>query len=397
MFYLTVFLIFTVMVALALALILILLFCRLISKIKRMNHPLQLILIKKAALFAAIIITINIVLIIGSHLTASTPKITDNNGKTPKNSITELERIELNGRKQWISLRGHDKNNPVLLFLAGGPGGSQLAAVRYELSELEKHFVVVNWDQPGSAKSYNAEKINKITRDTYIEDGHALTEYLKNRFSQDKIFLLGESWGSALGIFLVDKYPQDYHAFIGTGQMIDFAETERIDYRMAMEIAESKGDSVVVKKLKSLGEPPYYGKSMVWKSGLYLNYLTKYMTSNPEIHNSGYDTIRDVGSPEYGLLDKINYFRGIVNTFNNVYQQLYDIDLRKDYTKLEIPVYFFLGRHDVNAPTKLVEKYAELLDAPKKEIIWFEHSGHNPWINEAEKFAQEVVSCFLEN
>lgn len=80
-----------------------------------------------------------------------------------------------------------------------------MAAVRHELEELEKHFVVVNWDQPGSGKSYYAEKTKDITVQTYIQDGYALTEYLKDRFSLDKIYLLGESWGSALGIFLVDK------------------------------------------------------------------------------------------------------------------------------------------------------------------------------------------------
>ena len=87
-----------------------------------------------------------------------------------------------------------------------------MAAVRHELAELEKHFVVVGWDQPGSGKSYYAEKTANITVDTYVQDGHALTEYLKERFSQEKIYLVGESWGSALGIFLAYKYPQSYHA-----------------------------------------------------------------------------------------------------------------------------------------------------------------------------------------
>ena len=108
--------------------------------------------------------------------------ITDANGKPHENSVAELIRLNLNGRKQWISIRGEDKNNPVLLFLAGGPGGTQMASVRHELAELEKHFVVVNWDQPGSGKSYYAERIKKITVDTYIQDGYALTQYLKERF-----------------------------------------------------------------------------------------------------------------------------------------------------------------------------------------------------------------------
>jgi len=130
---------------------------------------------------------LNVGLISFSQFTASTPQIVDENGSTPKNRIAELRKIELNGRKQWISLRGWDKNAPVLLFLAGGPGGTQMAAVRHELAELEKHFVVVNWDQPGSGKSYYAERTKNIAPQTYIEDGYALTENLKERFSQEKI------------------------------------------------------------------------------------------------------------------------------------------------------------------------------------------------------------------
>jgi pimeloyl-ACP methyl ester carboxylesterase len=143
--------------------------------------------------------------------------------------------------------------------------------------------------------------------------------------------------------------------------------------------------------------PPYYGKDVTWKSAVYLNYLSRYMANHPGIQNPGYNTFRDVGSQEYGLLDKINYFRGIINTFNHVYQQLYTIDLRKDYAKLDVPVYFFMGRYDINAPTVLVEEYGRILDAPEKGIVWFEHSGHSPWINERDKFVREVISCFLED
>lgn len=366
-----------------------------IANYRKKNYSNQIIRLKKTVLFFLVVVMVNAGLIIISQLTAHTPKIVDANGNTPANSIAELRELELNGRKQWISLRGWDKNAPVLLFLAGGPGGTQMAAVRHELSQLEKHFVVVNWDQPGSGKSYNATNTQNITVQTYIQDGYTLTEYLKERFSQEKIYLIGESWGSALGIFLVHKYPESYHALIGTGQMVNFAETERMDYAKAMEIAEINHDTALLEKLKANGEPPYYGEDVTWKSAVYLNYLNNYMASNPSIHNPGYNTLRDIGSSEYGLLDKINYIRGIINTFGHVYPQLYDIDLRTDYTRLGVPVYFFLGRYDINAPTVLAEEYEQVLNAPDKGIVWFEHSGHSPWINEREKFVEEVTRCFL--
>jgi pimeloyl-ACP methyl ester carboxylesterase len=367
-----------------------------IALIRKKENPRQLMRLKNAIIVFSIAMVLTTGLITYSQHTASTPPIVDENGNIPQNSIAELKRVELNGRKQWISIRGWDKAAPVLLFLAGGPGGTQMAAVRQELAELEKHFIVVNWDQPGSGKSYYTEKIKDITVQTYIQDGYALTEYLKERFLQEKIYLLGESWGSALGIFLIDMYPDSYHGFIGTGQMVDFAETERMDYAKALEIAKSKGDTELIERLIANGEPPYYGKDVTWRSAVYLNYLSAYMAGNPEIHNPNYNTFRDIGSSEYGLLDKINFFRGIVNTYNHVYQQLYSIDLRKNYTKLDVPVYFFLGRHDVNAPTVLAVEYMQILKAPDKGIVWFEHSGHSPWINERDKFVKEVLSCFME-
>ena len=391
-----IFLIFTVLFVAAFVWILLLSAYCIISRIRKKASPKQHFRLKRTAIFSAAVMVLNLGLVTLSQLTASTPRIVDENGNTPEGSIAELKRLELNGRKQWISLRGRDKNAPVLLFLAGGPGGTQMAAVRHELAEMEKHFVIVNWDQPGSGKSYYAEKTKNITVETYIQDGFALTEYLKERFSQKKIYLMGESWGSALGIFLIHKYPGSYHAFIGTGQMVDFAETERMDYAKALEIAQSKGDTALIKRLMANGTPPYYGKDVTWKSAAYLNYLSAYMANNPEIHNPGYNTLRDIGSPEYGMLDKINFFRGIINTYNHVYQQLYTIDMRKDYAKLNVPVYFFLGRHDVNAPVVLAEEYMNVLDAPDKGIVWFEHSGHSPWINETAKFVREVLSCFLE-
>lgn len=392
-----IFLILTALSGIAFVGILIFGICHLIAALRKKTNSKQILRIKKTAIFFAVVMVLNIILVSISQFTALSPRIVDENGDTPKNSIVELTDVTLNGHKQWISMRGWDKNKPVLLFLAGGPGGTQMSAVRHELSELEKYFVVVNWDQPGSGKSYYAEKTENITAATYIKDGYALTQYLKERFSQEKIYLVGESWGSALGIFLIGRYPNDYHGFIGTGQMIDFAETERLDYTKAMEIAKSKGDYALVNQLEANGAPPYYGKDVTWKSAAYINYLSNYMASNPEIYNPGYNTFRDITSSEYGILDKINYARGVINTFNQVYQQLYNIDMRADFKKLSVPVYFFLGRYDINAPTSLVEEYIEVLDAPHKEIVWFEHSEHSPWINERDKFVQEVLSCFSVN
>lgn len=340
-------------------------------------------------LLASIIIMVAYICI--TQFTVYTPKIKDSNGKEAQGGIAELRKVNLNGHNEWISIRGENKNAPVLLFLAGGPGGTQMATVRNELSELEKHFVVVNWDQFGSCKSYNFMKEKDITVNTYIEDGTVLTKYLKEQFNKEKVYLIGESWGSALGIFLINKKPEYYAGFIGTGQMVNFKKAEEIGYDKAMEIAKEKGDNKTVNKLIKLGKPPYKDAA---NSQTYIQYLSDYMTADHNITNRGYHTFRDMFAPEYGVLDSVNYLIALANTFNVVYPQLYNIDLRNDYNKLKVPVYFFLGRHDINAPIDIAEDYYNKLEAPKKKLIWFEHSGHSPWRNEADLFVKNTLEIF---
>lgn len=344
---------------------------------------------KKALGLALICALIAFKLLLLSQALVATPNIEGDK------AISELIQVELNGRKEWISLRGKDASKPVLLFLAGGPGGSQLGAVRRHLAPLEDAFVLVNWEQAGSGKSYDAADIDTLSPQTYIDDGLALTNYLKKRFNKDKIYLMGESWGSALGIFLLDQAPDSYHAFIGTGQMVDFEETERICFDKAMDLALARNDTKQIDALKDLGKPPYKEGNVAMKSATYLQYLSQTMAENPMITNAGYETWADLASKEYGIMDQVNFFRGIITTFSQVYPQLYDIDLRESYRQVQVPVYFFIGRHDLNAPPSLAKDYYKQVQAPEKDFIWFEHSGHTPWINEPQRFCEETIAKFL--
>ncbi len=167
---------------------------------------------------------------------ATTPPITDAQGNVVPGSIATLEKVQLGDSEQWVSIRGVDEDNPVLLFLAGGPGGSQLTTARYALSGLEDHFVVVNWEQPGAGKSFSAVDRSTLTPEDYVLYGHELVEHLRHRFDEDKIYVLGESWGSALGVMLVQRYPELFHAFAGAAQMVDFLETDLFCYDFAIEL-----------------------------------------------------------------------------------------------------------------------------------------------------------------
>jgi len=305
--------------------------------------------------------------VILSQKYAATPPISGTN------SVASLEKVELGGTQQWITIRGQDSSKPVLLYLGiGGPGAGGFPANNMTLRPLEEHFVVVNWDQPGTGKSYYAAPFSNLTVDKYIADAHQLTGMLRSRFHQEKIYVLGLSWGTILGTKLVQQYPEDYYAYIGNGQMVNTLENDRLGYNLALQLAIERGDARLAKRLKGYGEPPYTGPGMALKYAAYNNVLFDYMGS------SSLQTVLLLApqlSREYGLLDKINFGRGLLNTFPAVYPQLRDLDFTTQAAELRVPVYFLAGRQDVNAMASLVERYFYVLQAPYKELIWLE-SGH---------------------
>ncbi|HEY9629528.1 MAG TPA: alpha/beta hydrolase [Coleofasciculaceae cyanobacterium] len=343
-------------------------------------------------------VAIALLAIVASQLFASTPPILDAIGKPLPHSIAVLETVQLGGSEEWITIRGKDSRNPVLLFLAGGPGGSQLVLEQRALPGLEDHFVVVNWDQPGAGKSFNAIDHAKLTPDRYINDTHELVLHLCQRFGKEKIYLSGQSWGSALGIMVVQRYPGLFHAFIGTGQVVAFLENELIRYDLALHLAQERGDQQQVERLKQQGSPPYYGNDVLPKMLTYLNDLNKYRNEhqNSAIAKPKSNILFDLlTSSEYGLYDKVNLSRGELQTVGVVFPQLWGVDFRKQATRLKVPVYFLIGRHDATTSPKLTEEYFNLLTAPHKELIWFEHSGHGPWMNESAKFIDVMVNRVL--
>jgi len=304
---------------------------------------------------------------------AATPPITDSQGKLLPNSIASLESVNLNGSEQWFTIRGKNVNNPILLYLGmGGPGGGGFAT-RSIFTPLEEHFVIVSWDEPGTGKSYNAVPIRSLTPQRFVEDAHALTQYLRERFHQDKIFVYGVSWTSILGIWLVQKYPQDYYAYIGNGQMVNTTQNDVMGYELALKYSSERGDTATVDTLRRNGPPPYVGEGMVMKYLAYLDVLNDYMNA------PRYAVIVPLipfFAPEYGLIDKVNHTRGLVESFEAVYPQLRDLDFMAQANRLDVPVYLFAGRNDVNAMSSLVESYYNVLQAPHKELIWLEDTGH---------------------
>jgi len=200
-------------------------------------------------------ITIVAVLLLIASCTHA-PKLYDQEGNKLDLAINRAEWVPINGTRQRIYLAGTRKDNPILLWLDGGPGGSELAWVRTYLGALHEHFTIVCWDQRGTAASYRAGKQGLGVED-FTEDVIALSEYLAQTFGQKKIFLLGHSWGGFLGSLAAQKRPDLYHALIAAHPHVNSTENDTIGYHMILEGAKARGDEKTVKKLISIGEPPY--------------------------------------------------------------------------------------------------------------------------------------------
>lgn len=330
------------------------------------------------AMYAGFVI-LSLLAVWASQLFAATPPITDANGKPLPNSIAVMEKVNLGGSEQWITIRGKDVNKPVLLYLGiGGPGAGGFPANFTSLQPLEDHFVVVNWDQPGTGKSYDAVPISTLTVDRFVSDAHELTQLLRARFHQEKIYVMGLSWGTILGTKLVHQYPELFHAYLGMGQMVNTTENDRIGYELALRIANERGDMNLAETLRRNGPPPYGGEGMALKYAVYNNVLFDYMG------NARLELILTLVpqlAREYGLWDRVNFDRGLIESFAVVYPQLRELDFTTEANQIDVPMYFLHGHNDVNATASLVERYFNVLQAPRKELIWLE-SGHSAGADE---------------
>ncbi|MBE2235407.1 MAG: alpha/beta fold hydrolase, partial [Anaerolinea sp.] len=167
-----------------------------------------------------------------SQWAAHTPAIAGPDGKPLPNSIASLEKVRLGGAEQWLIIRGQDVDKPVLLFLSGGPGASEAARVLRFNRELEKQFIVVIWEQRGCGKSYPAR--GDLTVKRYTSDVIELSELLRQRFDEQKIYLVGHSWGTIIGLRAAQERPDLFHAYVGTAQMVDVLETDRMIYDLVL-------------------------------------------------------------------------------------------------------------------------------------------------------------------
>ncbi|MDP5274111.1 alpha/beta fold hydrolase [Chengkuizengella axinellae] len=320
-----------------------------------------------------------------------TSNFKDSNKNVLQNSIASIEMIKIGGVDQCILARGKNKNNPILLFLHGGPGTAQIGFAPKLQSKLEDDFVVINWDQRGAGKSFSRDiPVESMNINQFVSDAHEIIEILLERLGKEKLYLVGHSWGSVIGSLIAKKYPEKIHAYIGVGQVVNMKKNEEISYGFTLDKAKETNNKQAVKELNKIGYPPYANIKDTFVQRKWLNKFGGSMYEGSALKL----VLKSISFREYSFLDWLRFMKnGEGFSVNNLWGELMETNLFKQIEELKVPVYFCVGRFDYQTSFELVEEFYHQLDAPIKDLIWFEKSAHAPNFEEPEKFLQVCRSA----
>ena len=297
--------------------------------------------------------------------------------------------VEINGLRQGMVIQSEDTQNPVLLFLHGGPGSPEVAFSQQFPTGMEKLFTVCWWEQRGSGITYS-RRIPKetMTMEQMIADTLAVADYLRKRFGKEKVYLMGHSWGSVLGICTVQKAPERFYAYIGLGQVVRQDESERLAYRYMLDEFWARGDKKMLAKLKKhpidKGAPigmKYLGVRSVGMMKLGIGIMHN-------MHSVGECVKMVLGYKGYTLVEKLKYPMGSSFCMKYFWDFVMGTDFCQQVPRLEIPVYIFQGQYDYQVSYQLAKEYTQKLCAPVKGFYTFSDSAHSPCFEEPEKFCQ---------
>ncbi len=315
-------------------------------------------------------------------------------------AIDSKETVTLGGVTQHIRIRTANAALPVLLFIHGGPGVCDRHWVLKYQSGLAEKATMVCWDQRGAGLSYDkALDPKEMTIERMVDDASELVDLLRARFKQEKIFIVGHSWGSLLGALLAQKRPDALRAYIGMGQFVNGDENEAISYTFVLDEAKKRGDKKALKDLARIGAPVKGHYKSRDDLMVQRNLMTKYGGGCYEEKESIWTSmiIPLLKTPEYKLGELWGYYKGTFFSLDALWESVVDCDLFKQIPALDIPVYLTEGRHDQNTPIPISSRWFDALKAPKKEWIWFERSAHSPIKEEPEAWGRAVERIIAEN
>lgn len=325
---------------------------------------------------------------------------TDSNGNTIQGSISTIEKVRIGGLDQYIIIRGEDSTNPVMLFLHGGPGSPEFAFMKTTNTAIEKDFVMVYWEQRGAGKSFSEDiPIETMTLDQFVSDTKELSEYLAKRFNQEKIYIMGHSWGSFLGILTAYQYPELYHAYFGIGQVCHQYRGEYISFEWTKEQAKLANNQKVLQKLSSLNFPDSLANVDTWMDYIMVerNYVGQFGGGVTHDIRSMLPIVKMVLiTPEYTFGNKMNFMNGSIFSTKHLWLSVINKNLFDDIDSMQLPVYIFQGKYDYQTPYIVAKEFFDQLKAPEKEFFTFENSAHSPLMEEVERF-NSIVTGLLNN
>ena len=288
-------------------------------------------------------------------------------------SINSSEAIEIGGIQQWISIRGTNSNSPVLLFLHGGPGNSAMSYTGKFTNELQKHFIIVQWDQRESGKTADLNSTDKPLSVSLMEsDALELIQYLRNRFSQDKIYLMGHSWGGFLGLKIAADHPELLKAYFAISPMVNQLESERLSMEWMVSRAKENHNQTALNELANV-KIPFQNSEHLYFHRTWLAQLSgNKPLSKPFVEAWG-------------------------KKWLSLFNEASDINFFKVAPEIRCPLYFFIGRKDHQTHFKVAEDYFNVVKADKKRLFWFEDSAHNPHLTEPKKLQGLIIQEMSES
>ncbi|MCA6364539.1 MAG: alpha/beta hydrolase [Bacteroidetes bacterium] len=324
-----------------------------------------------------------------------TPPITDARGKKVPGSIAEIETLQIGGVTQCAIIRGQNVNNPVLLYVHGGPGTPEFAFVRREFAALEKHFTICYWEQRGAGKS--AGEAAGITLEQLVSDAAEVTLYLQQRFHCGKVHLLGHSWGTVLGVHAAKAFPDLFACYIGIGQVCNQFEGERLSLEFVRDQARQLKHTSVPGKVEKLQLPARDAAAETW-----INYLLKQRRWVGEFGGALFRSNLNktapkqlITCPEYTLREKLAYMAKARKSMLQLWPCVISNDLAQVIPTLEIPVYIIQGLHDYQTPLKEARRFYDNLSAPHKAWFELEEAAHFPHTECYAAFEQYLLTEVL--
>jgi len=312
------------------------------------------------------------------------------------NGMQEGRFVAIGGIKQWVQIRGEDRNNPVLLFVHGGPGDTTLA-MSSGWRPWEKHFTVVQWDQRGTGRTYGETGdaiAPTMTLERMTQDGIELAEYLRTHLHKDKIVLVGHSWGSFLGIHIVKQRPDLFYAYVGVGQVVGRATFDKqfeITIARLQKLAQSVNNAEALAELAPIVAQPALNQS----NRLVAEKWSKALALPPADSLNLVGPVWPIFMPDFSLLDWYNWNRGTAFSakyLRGVDSPMFQRNLASLGFEFSIPVFLIEGDEDYLTPIEPAEQYFKQIIAPHKEFVQIRGGDHFIPFSRPDQFLAELVA-----